>query len=53
MQRTETVVRTVVLQDPDRNPLAPRAAQRLNGQSYTLPEDALEWIKALAALRRP
>ncbi|MFI6434946.1 hypothetical protein [Streptomyces sp. NPDC050759] len=52
VQRTETVVRTVVLQDPDRIPLAPRAAQGLNGQPYTLPEDAVEWIEALAALRR-
>ncbi|WP_326658699.1 hypothetical protein [Streptomyces canus] len=52
VQRTETVVRTVVLRDADRIPLAPRAAQRLNGQPYTLPEDAVEWIEALAALRR-
>ncbi|MFF2102282.1 hypothetical protein [Streptomyces sp. NPDC058202] len=29
-----------------------RAAQRLSGQPYTLPEDAIEWIEALAALRR-
>ncbi|WP_328743898.1 hypothetical protein OHT57_01045 [Streptomyces sp. NBC_00285] len=52
VQRTETVVRTVVLQDSDRIPMAPRAAQRLNGQPYTLPEDAVEWIEALAVLRR-
>jgi len=30
----------------------PRAAQRLGGQPYTLLEDAVEWIEALAALRR-
>ena len=52
VQRTETVVRTVVLRDPDHIPRAPRAAQRLNGQPYTLPEDAVEWIEALAALRK-
>ncbi|MER6288414.1 hypothetical protein [Streptomyces sviceus] len=52
VQRTETVVRTVVLRDLDHIPLAPRAAQRLDGQPYTLPEDAVEWIEALAALRR-
>jgi hypothetical protein len=31
---------------------APRPAERLSGQPYTLPEDAVEWIEALAALRR-
>ncbi|WP_406221792.1 ATP-binding protein [Streptomyces canus] len=49
VQRTETVARTVALRDLDRIPLAPRAAQRLNGQPYTLPEDAVEWIEALAS----
>ncbi|MEU8473201.1 hypothetical protein AB0F30_35945 [Streptomyces sp. NPDC029006] len=27
-------------------------ARRLSGQPYTLPEDAVEWVQALAALRR-
>ncbi|WP_405675454.1 hypothetical protein OG848_47480 (plasmid) [Streptomyces canus] len=52
VERTKTVVRTVALRDEDKVPPAPRAAQRLNGQPYTLPEDAVEWIEALAALRR-
>jgi hypothetical protein len=52
VERTQTVVRTVVLRDQDKVPLAPRAAQRLNGEPYTLPEDAVEWIEALVALRR-
>ncbi|MEV7076618.1 hypothetical protein [Streptomyces sp. NPDC093990] len=52
VERTQTVVRTVMLQAPDQVPLAPRAAQRLNGEPYTLPEDAVEWIEALVALRR-
>ncbi|CAM5630052.1 hypothetical protein SCYAM73S_05935 [Streptomyces cyaneofuscatus] len=52
VERTKTVVRTVVLRAPGQVPLAPRAAQRLNGEKYTLPEDAVEWIEALAALRR-
>ncbi|MDH6589943.1 hypothetical protein M2161_009134 [Streptomyces sp. SAI-133] len=52
VERTQTVVRTVVLRDQDTVPLAPRAAQRLNGEPYTLPADAVEWIEALAALRR-
>lgn len=52
VQRTETVGRTRVLSDTGRMPLAPRPAQRLSGQPYTLPEDAIEWIEALAALRR-
>ncbi|MET9915248.1 hypothetical protein ABZZ74_53035 [Streptomyces sp. NPDC006476] len=43
---------TVVLRNEDKVPPAPRAAQRLNGEPYTLPEDAVEWIEALAALRR-
>ncbi|WP_406154719.1 hypothetical protein OG806_01105 [Streptomyces sp. NBC_00882] len=33
-------------------PTGSRAAQRLGGQPYTLLEDAVEWIEALAALRR-
>ncbi|MGW6261938.1 hypothetical protein [Streptomyces sp. NPDC055085] len=52
VQRTETVVRTRVVPDSGRMPQAPRPAQRLSGQPYTLPEDAIEWIEALAALRR-
>ncbi|MFF4787813.1 hypothetical protein ACFY3E_41675 [Streptomyces griseorubiginosus] len=52
VQRTKTVVRTIALRDPDQIPLAPRAAERLNGQPYTLPEDAVEWVEALATLRR-
>ncbi|MFE9989778.1 hypothetical protein ACFYRK_23280 [Streptomyces sp. NPDC005381] len=52
VQRTETVVRTRVLPDAGRMPQAPRPAQRPSGQPYTLPEDAIEWIEALAALRR-
>ena len=52
VERTETVVRTVVLKTLDKVSPAPRVAQRLNGQPYTLPEDAVEWIEALAALRR-
>lgn len=50
VQRTETVVRTVLRQEPA--PSLPRPAQRLSGEPYTLPEDAVEWIEALAALRR-
>ncbi|MGX1916037.1 hypothetical protein ACWIID_45750 [Streptomyces phaeochromogenes] len=48
----EVVQRTVVLQEAAQAPLAPRPAQRLSGQPYTLPEDAVEWVEALAALRR-
>ena len=49
VQRT---VRTVVLQESDQVRPAPQPAQRLSGQPYTLPEDAVEWIEALAVLRR-
>ncbi|MER6443445.1 hypothetical protein ABT275_45360 [Streptomyces sp. NPDC001185] len=54
VQRIETVVRTRVVpgSGAGRVPQAPRPAQRLSGQPYTLPEDAIEWIEALAALRR-
>lgn len=45
-----TVVHTVVRQEPA--PSVIRPAQRLSGEPYTLPEDAVEWIEALAALRR-
>ena len=48
----EVVQRTVVLQEAAQAPPAPRPAQRLSGQPYTLPEDAVEWVEALAALRR-
>ncbi|MGW1534436.1 hypothetical protein [Streptomyces aureus] len=51
VQRTEPVVRARVLEDADRTSLAPRPALRLSGEPYTLPEDAVEWIEALAALR--
>lgn len=49
VQRT---VRTLVLQESDQVRPAPQPAQRLSGQPYTLPEDAVEWIEALAVLRR-
>lgn len=42
--RTETVVRTVAA--------PPVPATRLSGAPYTLPEDAVEWVQALAHLRR-
>ncbi|WP_405953443.1 hypothetical protein [Streptomyces phaeochromogenes] len=52
----EVVERTVVLQEAVQAPPAPRPAHRpahrLSGQPYTLPEDAVEWVEALAALRR-
>ena len=48
----EVVQRTTVLQEAAQAPPAPRPAQRLSGQPYTLPEDAVEWVEALAALRR-
>ncbi|WAU78426.1 hypothetical protein O1Q96_00865 (plasmid) [Streptomyces sp. Qhu-G9] len=48
----EVVQRTIVLQEAAQAPPAPRPAQRLSGQPYTLPEDAVEWVEALAALRR-
>ncbi|WRZ96451.1 hypothetical protein OHB54_46755 (plasmid) [Streptomyces sp. NBC_01007] len=51
VQRTETVVRTRLLQDAGHMAIAPRPARRLSGQLYTLPEDAVEWIEALAALQ--
>lgn len=51
IERTE--VRTVVLQASSDLPRPlPRPAQRLSGQPYTLPEDAVEWVEALGALRR-
>ncbi|MET7826990.1 hypothetical protein ABZT23_20175 [Streptomyces sp. NPDC005386] len=52
VQRTETVVSTRAVLEAGLMSLAPRPAQRLSGQPYTLPEDAVEWIEALAALRR-
>ncbi|WP_432029890.1 hypothetical protein [Streptomyces sp. 1222.5] len=48
VQRTETVVRTV----PHPAPVGVQPARRLSGEPYTLPSDALEWIEALAVLRR-
>ncbi|WP_405562615.1 hypothetical protein OG418_00095 [Streptomyces phaeochromogenes] len=48
----EVVQRTIVLQEAAQAPPAPRPALRLSGQPYTLPEDAVEWVEALAALRR-
>ncbi|MFD8375325.1 hypothetical protein ACFV2Z_31840 [Streptomyces sp. NPDC059688] len=50
VQRTETVVRTAPSPAPDSAGAQP--ALRLSGEPYTLPEDAIEWIEALAALRR-
>jgi hypothetical protein len=44
--RTETVVRSVPVPGP------PAPAVRLSGAPYTLPEDAVEWVQALAYLRR-
>lgn len=45
------MVRTVVCQDPA--PVASvRPARRLSGEPYALPEDAVEWIEALRALRQ-
>ncbi|QQM38210.1 hypothetical protein [Streptomyces liliifuscus] len=37
---------------PHRNSQDHRQSQALSGQPYTLPEDAVEWVEALAALRR-
>ncbi|MFD5721571.1 hypothetical protein [Streptomyces sp. NPDC127036] len=47
VQRTETVVRTRGAPG-----VGPDAAGAAAGAAYTLPEDAIEWIEALAALRR-
>ncbi|MFK0174013.1 hypothetical protein ACIQU5_35075 [Streptomyces sp. NPDC090306] len=44
--RTETVVRSVPVAGP------PAPAVRLSGAPHTLPEDAVEWVQALAYLRR-
>ncbi|MFD6826978.1 hypothetical protein ACFWC5_42730 [Streptomyces sp. NPDC060085] len=52
VQRTEMVVRPPEVTGAGRVVSAPRPAQRLSGQPYTLPEDAVEWIEALVALRR-
>jgi hypothetical protein len=52
VQHVEKVVRTVARPEPVSIPPVPRPAQRLSGEPYTLPEDAVEWIEALAALRR-
>ncbi|WP_143639933.1 hypothetical protein [Streptomyces sp. 1-11] len=52
IERTETVVRTVVRPATAPSLTQLRPARRLSGQPYTLPEDAVEWIEALAALRR-
>lgn len=52
IERTETVVRTVIRPAAAPSPTALRPARRLSGQPYTLPEDAVEWIEALAVLRR-
>ncbi|MGW6263332.1 hypothetical protein, partial [Streptomyces sp. NPDC055085] len=43
---------SLLVQDAGRGSAAPRPAKRLSGQPYTLPEDAVEWIEALAVLRR-
>ncbi|MER6434247.1 hypothetical protein ABT272_42260 [Streptomyces sp900105245] len=50
VQRTETVVRTV--SHPVPGSAGAQPARRLSGEPYTLPSDAIEWIEALAALRR-
>ncbi|MGY4965117.1 hypothetical protein [Streptomyces sp. 900105245] len=52
VERTETVVRTVTRPAPGAAPAGARPALRLSGEPYTLPEDAIEWSEALAALRR-
>ncbi|MFE2823472.1 hypothetical protein [Streptomyces sp. NPDC059271] len=52
VQRTETAMRDRTVPEAGRMSPAPKPAQRLSGQPYTLPEDAVEWIEALAALRR-
>ncbi|MER6280645.1 hypothetical protein ABT202_30840 [Streptomyces sp900105245] len=52
VERTETVVRTVTRPDPGSAPSRAQPARRLSGEPYTLPEDAIEWIEALAVLRR-
>ncbi|MFJ3899655.1 hypothetical protein [Streptomyces sp. NPDC090083] len=44
-----TILRTVPAPTPAPAPVRP--AQRLSGAPYTLPEDAVEWVQALAALR--
>ncbi|WP_329453831.1 hypothetical protein [Streptomyces sp. NBC_01497] len=46
VERTETVVRT----EPGGVRQVPAA--RLSGEPYTLPEDAVEWVQALAHLRQ-
>ncbi|MER6039008.1 hypothetical protein ABT133_34755 [Streptomyces sp. NPDC001835] len=46
------VVRTVVRPATAHSSTLLRPARRLSGQPYTLPEDAVEWIEALAVLRR-
>ncbi|MCF3960459.1 hypothetical protein [Streptomyces fuscigenes] len=50
VERTETIVRTVVRREPGEVREVPAA--RLSGEPYTLPEDAVEWAQALAHLRR-
>ncbi|MGW3308125.1 hypothetical protein ACWDG9_16245 [Streptomyces sp. NPDC001073] len=50
VERTETVVRTVVRESPERVKLVPGV--RLSGEPYTMPEDAIEWAQALMYLRR-
>jgi hypothetical protein len=50
VERTETIVRTVVRREPGEVREVPAA--RLSGEPYTLPEDAVEWAQALAQLRR-
>ncbi|GGZ40028.1 hypothetical protein [Streptomyces bluensis] len=52
VERTETVVRTVVRQGPVQIWRVPGPSKRMSGQPYTLPEAALERMQALAHLRR-
>ncbi|MFC9431658.1 hypothetical protein [Streptomyces sp. NPDC056987] len=49
VERTETVVRTVVREGPLEIRRVP--ARRLSGQPYTLPEDVLEWAQMLKHFR--
>ncbi|MFI6254348.1 hypothetical protein [Streptomyces sp. NPDC051016] len=47
----EVVVRTMIRTETVTVPAPPRPAVRASGQLYTLPEDAVEWVETLKALR--
>ncbi|MFF4402649.1 hypothetical protein [Streptomyces sp. NPDC001480] len=47
----EVVERTAIRSQTVTVPAQPRPAVRMSGQPYTLPEDAVEWVEALKALR--